>query len=148
MYTCYTVNRTVHIGLAFFFTSTNIVRGVQPTDPATCVAETLQPTQFHTWTLRSLQIRSSAPLSTNFYPSLFHRNLLERINSIALWIIQLKSRAILHRQTILLCIIQSTSSLSPALQAHLARLFGSLDPEADINAAMDLVDFTLDPRVL
>lgn len=79
--------------------------------------------------------------------SLLHRNLLEWINSITLRIIQLQPCAILQCQTILLRIIQSASALPPTPELDLTRLLGSLDPEADVDAAVDLVDFALDPRV-
>lgn len=80
--------------------------------------------------------------------SLLDSNHLERINRITLWIIQLQPRAIIKRQTILLRVVQSASPLSPTPQLDFAGALCALDPEADVDAPVYLVDIALDPRVL
>jgi len=82
------------------------------------------------------------------HPLLLHSNLLKRINRIPLRIIQLQPPPILQRQAILLRIIKPAPPPPPTPEFNLAGPLCALDPEADVNAAMDLVDLALDPRIL
>ena len=86
------------------------------------------------------------------FPSRICNRSLERINCIPCRIVQLQPppRPILiqHLQAILLRIIQAPSAPASTPQPDLALASRALDPEADIDPAMHLVDLALDPWIL
>jgi hypothetical protein len=90
----------------------------------------------------------SLHLSIHLDRLLLSDRILERINGISLRIIQLNPPPIIHCQRVLLCVKQSSPAPSPTPQFHLSTPLCPLDPEADVNAPVNLIDLALDPRVL
>lgn len=97
---------------------------------------------------------AGSPCSMIVSPSLHSKSSVlghrvhKRINSISLGIIQLHPRAILQRQAVLLGLVQATPAPPPTPQLDLALLPGPLDPKANVDSAVDLVDLAAHPGVL
>jgi hypothetical protein len=96
----------------------------------------------------SASVSLRRPSSIHLQALLLPDRILERINGVSLWIVQLNPPPIIHGQRVLLRIIQSSPAPSPTPQLHLSTPPRPLDPKADVNAPMHLVDLTLDPWVL
>jgi hypothetical protein len=93
------------------------------------------------------QSSRATPLCTIQTSNLLSKRVLEGIDSITLWIIQLHDATILQGQTPLLRHKIASPAPPPTPQSDLPLPLGALDPEADIDASMHLVDLALDPRI-